>query len=138
MFYCEDCRKERGWPVSTEPMIPQGKVKCEICMLDKSCWNVSTLAIPLPGEMVNSPDNPFAGPSIDPRAQAIQDARDQMAAGHGASTSLAPNYERLKELVSWMAGVGYSALQVAEAVAHPEVYWEAYRQYAERKHGGHS
>lgn len=136
MFYCEDCRKERGWPTSTEPMIEQGKVRCEVCFLDKSCWNVSSMAIPLPGEMVNSPDNPFAQQTIDPRAQSIQDQRDQMAAGRGASTSLAPNYERLKELVNWMAEVGYDPFQVAQAVSYPEIYWEGFKQYVERKQGG--
>lgn len=136
MFYCEDCRKQRGWPTSTEPMIAAGKVKCEICNLDKSCWNVSSLAIPLPGEMVNSPDNPFASSTVDPRAQSIQDQRDQMAAGRGATTSLAPNYERLKELVSWMAIVGYGGSDVAQAVCNPEQYWEVYKQYIERNNRG--
>jgi hypothetical protein len=72
--------------------------------------------------------NPFDNePTVDPRAEALQTARDEMAAGKGATVSLTPNYELLKHLTQWMAERGYEAIQVAHAVREPHLYWEYFK-----------
>lgn len=71
--------------------------------------------------------NPFLDEPIDPRAAQLQQARDEMAAGRGATVSLTPNYELLKHLTQWMAERGYEAIQVAHAVREPHLYWEYFQ-----------
>lgn len=68
--------------------------------------------------------NPFVAPDTDPRAKAIQQARDDQKAGVGATVSLVPDWEELKALTMWLAKHGWSAEEVAIAVAEPERYWE--------------
>lgn len=122
MIYCEPCRQRGNYPASIKPEAGQ----CEFCKSNGLVHNVPARGIPLPGELVNSQENPFLDPSPDPRAQALQDARDSMAAGKGASVSLSPNYEMLKTLTKWLADNGWSATQVADAVARPQDYWPLY------------
>jgi hypothetical protein len=73
--------------------------------------------------------NPFhdaTGLPADPRAIALQEERDRMAAGRAAATSIAPNYEQLKRLTKRMVACGCSADMVADAVEFPHVYWPKY------------
>lgn len=74
--------------------------------------------------------NPFVAPDTDPRAKAIQQARDEQKAGVGAAVSLVPNWDELKELVNWMADDDkWECSAIAEAVSEPERFWE-YMQIA--------
>jgi hypothetical protein len=69
--------------------------------------------------------NPFVPPDTDPRAKQIQEARDAQKAGVAATTSLVPDWEKLKELTTWMANSGtYDAMDVAEAITDPARFWE--------------
>lgn len=123
MKYCEPCRARAGYPAAQVGEAGE----CQICHQITTVHNVPAMGIPLPGELMNSTQNPFEAPQVDSRAQAIQEQRDQMAAGRGASTSLPPDYEALKKLTQWLAENGWSALQVADAVTRPQDYWKLYR-----------
>lgn len=132
MRFCEPCRQARNWPKSQTAVY----AVCEICGSGPgSIHDVTAMAIPLPDPDFtttrNVPgleqQNPFTDPPVDPRAAAIQDARDQMAAGRSASTSLPPNYESLKALTRWLAENGWDASQVADAVSRPADYWVYYQ-----------
>lgn len=69
--------------------------------------------------------NPFVAPDVDPRAKQIQEARDAEKVGEPAATSLVPDWDALKALTMFMATAGgYTAQEVAEAVADPERFWE--------------
>lgn len=44
MFFCESCRKEKGWPTSGF----QSRGKCEVCKSFASCHEVKSSLLPLP------------------------------------------------------------------------------------------
>lgn len=69
--------------------------------------------------------NPFVAPDVDPRAKEIEEARKNMATGVGATTSLPPAYEDLKQLTRWMAEHNrFDQEAIADAVESPATYWE--------------
>lgn len=125
MKYCEPCRQRGQYPAA----VSLEHAQCEICYQITNIHNVPAMGIPLPGELVTSPPthDPFLDPPVDPRAQTIQQQRDDMAAGKAASTSLPPNYEALKNLTQWLAENGWDAIQIADAVKRPSAYWPYYQ-----------
>jgi len=131
MNYCEQCRQRGGYPISTQ----KSAGICEFCGFYGAVNQVPAASIPLPGELISSPSTPFEDPPIDPRAQAIQDARDEMASGRGATTSLPPNYELLKELVKWMYETGWAPYDIANAVWNPKDYWPHYHKAKDSPNG---
>ena len=44
MFYCDDCRKEKGWPVS----FMRSFGACEMCSHQAVCFDVPSGALPMP------------------------------------------------------------------------------------------
>jgi hypothetical protein len=129
MYYCEPCRAQRGWPVNENTVTAH----CELCGKGpQQLYNVSAMAIPMPDPNLDI-DSPFMDPPVDPRAELIEQQREAMASGRGASVSLAPNYEVLKTLTKWLADNGWDAQQVADAVARPNDYWV---YYSAAKEGG--
>jgi hypothetical protein len=122
VYYCEPCRKQREWPVSDKRVTAY----CQCCGKGpQTVYNVTAMALPMPDPNLEI-ESPFLDPPADPRAQALQEQRDAMAAGKAAATSIAPNYEKLKLLTRWLAENGWDAIQIADAVARPSDYWVYY------------
>ncbi len=46
MFFCEECRKKRGWPEGFR----QSYGPCECCGKVAGCWDVPSHALPMPKE----------------------------------------------------------------------------------------
>jgi hypothetical protein len=44
MFYCEECRKKKGWPES----MMRSFGPCEVCRQTRECYDVSSKHLPWP------------------------------------------------------------------------------------------
>lgn len=44
MFFCEECKKKKGWP----GLIPSSYGRCEICGKGAGCYDVPSRYLPVP------------------------------------------------------------------------------------------